>query len=120
MGFYSRYILPRLIDSLCSAKEATALRGLSVPSAVGTVLELGIGSGLNLPFYSGNVGRLFGIDPSTELLRLARPKAAHVPFPVEFFNQSADEVPLEDRSVDTVVSTWVMCSIPDLAKVLGE
>src|SRR5713101_2970591 len=120
MGFYSRFILPRLIDSLCNEKEATTLREMVIPSAMGTVLELGIGSGLNLPFYSCNVRRLYGVDPSAELLHLARPRATHVSFLVEFLNQSGDQVPLEDQSVDTVVSTWVMCSIPDLTKVLGE
>jgi len=120
MGFYSRYILPRLIDSLCNDKEATILREMVVPGAMGTVLELGMGSGLNLPFYSGNVRRLHGVDPSAELLNLARQRTAHIPFPVEFLNRSAEQVPLEAQSIDTVVSTWVMCSIPDLAKVLGE
>lgn len=98
----------------------TNIRALAIPNAAGAVLELGIGSGLNLPFYSGNVKCLYGVDPSPELLGRARTRAAQVAFPVVLLNQSAERVPLKDQSVDTVVSTWVMCSIPDLPRVLRE
>lgn len=120
MGLYSRYILPRLLDLGARAEEATRYRQMVIPRAKGSVLEVGIGSGLNLPFYSHDIERLYGIDPSPELLRMARPKVNQVPFPVEFFNQSAEQIPLEDQSVDTVVTTWVLCSIPDVTHALRE
>ena len=105
MGFYSKFILPRLIEGLGKGKEVTNIRALAIPNAAGAVLELGIGSGLNLPFYSDKVKCLYGVDPSPELLCKAWARAAQVAFPVEFFNQSAEQLPLEDQSVDTVVST---------------
>ncbi|MHB1426475.1 MAG: class I SAM-dependent methyltransferase [Gemmataceae bacterium] len=120
MGFYSKFILPRLIERFGKGKEVTSIRAMVIPNAAGAVLELGIGSGLNLPFYSGNVKCLYGVDPSPELLGRARTRAAQVAFPVVLLNQSAEQVPLEAQSVDTVVSTWVMCSIPDLPRVLRE
>lgn len=120
MGFYSRFILPRLIECSCKQAEVTRIRALAIPKAVGTVLEIGIGSGLNLPLYTGNVKRLYGVDTSLELLQRARTRATQAAFPVELLNQSAVQLPLEDDSMDTVVSTWVMCSIPDLPSTLRE
>jgi ubiquinone/menaquinone biosynthesis C-methylase UbiE len=120
MGLYARFILPRLIDLVMKNEEMTRLRSQVVPAARGNVLEVGIGSGLNLPFYTTAVTQLYGVDPSSELLKMARPKAAHVPFPVEFLNQSAERLPLADRQVDTVVVTWTLCSIPDACAALRE
>jgi ubiquinone/menaquinone biosynthesis C-methylase UbiE len=120
MGFYAKFILPQLIEKFGKGEEATRLRAMAIPSAMGEVLELGIGSGLNLPFYSSNVKCLYGVDPSPELLRRARTRAAQVALSVELLNQSAEQIPLKDQSMDTVVSTWVMCSIPDLPSVLRE
>jgi len=78
------------------------------------VLEIGIGSGLNLQFYSPEVRHLYGVDPSVELQRMAAERASAVPFEVTFFLQSAEEpLPLEDSSIDTVVVTWTLCSIPN-------
>jgi ubiquinone/menaquinone biosynthesis C-methylase UbiE len=100
--------------------EATRLRRAHVPAARGVVLEVGIGSGLNLRFYSKNVTRLYGVDPSAELLEMAAPKARETPFPVELFNQDARSLPLTSESVDTVVVTWSLCSIGDPAGALRE
>lgn len=120
MGFYDKWILPRLIDLSTRNKEATRYRAKIVPEARGTILEIGIGSGLNLPFYGASVEKLYGLDPSEELLRMARKKARNVSFPVEFLNQPGTEIPLDERSVDTVVITWTLCSISDPVKALKE
>ena len=101
-------------------EEITRLRGKVIPRASGVVLELGIGSGLNLPFYPTAVTKLYGVDPSAELLDMARRKTARLPFPVEFLNQEANPIPLADESVDTVVVTWSLCSIDDPKSALVE
>jgi ubiquinone/menaquinone biosynthesis C-methylase UbiE len=119
-NFYDHHVLPRLINFAMSREEATRLRRVHVPAARGVVLEVGIGSGLNLPFYSSAVTRLFGVDPSAELLKMASAKAAAAPFPVELFNRDANHLPLASQSVDTVVVTWALCSIADATEALRE
>jgi len=102
-------------------KDTTRLRAECVPQARGNVLEVGIGSGLNLPFYSSNVKRVYGVDPSLELQRMAKKRVSAVPFEVEFVRQSAEEpFPLGDSSIDTVVITWTLCSIPNPAPALQQ
>jgi len=114
MGVYAKYVLPRLIDLAMRNKETSRLRAESVPRAQGDVLEVGIGSGLNLPFYSSGVRRVYGVDPSTELQRMASKRASAVPFEVTFFRQPAeDPFPISDSTIDTVVMTWSLCSIPN-------
>jgi len=121
MSLYEKYVLPRLINLAMRNKDVTRLRAESVPQARGEVLEIGIGSGLNLPFYSSGVRRVYGVDPSLELQRMAATKTSAVPFDVEFFTQSAEErIPLPDSSIDTVVMTWSLCSIPNPAAALQQ
>ena len=121
MGFYAQYVLPRLIDLSMRNKDAARLRADWIPHARGEVLEIGIGSGLNLPFYSREVRRVYGVDPSVELQRMARKRVAAGRLPVEFLSQSAEEpLPLPDASVDTVVVTWTMCSIPNVEQALQQ
>jgi ubiquinone/menaquinone biosynthesis C-methylase UbiE len=120
MGLYSKYVLPRLIDAACRNKDVKELRKQMLPAAKGIVLEIGVGSALNLPYYSTNVTHLYGIDASPELLQMARRKTDGRPFPITLLNQSAKKVPLEDRSVDTVVMTWVLCSIAEELAALRE
>jgi ubiquinone/menaquinone biosynthesis C-methylase UbiE len=121
MGFYSRYILPRFIDLAMSNREVARLRANLVPQAYGDVLEIGIGSGLNLALYSSQVRRVYGVDPSLELQQLARKRAFSATAPVEFFLQSAEEaLPLADASIDTAVLTWTLCSIPNPVNALRE
>jgi ubiquinone/menaquinone biosynthesis C-methylase UbiE len=119
-NLYNRCVLPALINFAMTRGEATRLRAAYVPAASGAVLEIGIGSGLNLPFYAAAVTRLYGVDPSAELLAMAREKVATAPFPVELFNQDAGRIPLADASVDTVVVTWSLCSIADPVAALSE
>lgn len=120
MGLYSRLVLPRLIDLVMRNEEAARRRARIIPGAVGAVLEVGVGSGLNLPFYTKQVRQLCGIDPSAELLKMARARSLSAPFPVELVQRSAEELPFGDASVDTVVVTWTLCSIPDPARALRE
>jgi ubiquinone/menaquinone biosynthesis C-methylase UbiE len=119
-NFYDHHVLPRLINFAMTREEATHLRKVNVPAASGVVLEMGIGSGLNLPFYTSAVTRLYGVDPSAELLAIAKPKAAAAPFPVELLNRDASRLPLAADSVDTVVVTWSLCSIADAPEALRE
>lgn len=120
MNVYEKWILPRLTDLAMRNKEATRYRSQIVPQACGTVLEIGVGSGLNLPFYGATVSRLFALDPSEELLRMAKKKADAAPFPVEFLAHTGEEIPLGDSGFDTVVTTWTLCTIPDPIKALRE
>src|SRR5262250_1732429 len=107
MGLYAKYVLPRLIDLSMKNKEATRLRAEWIPHASGEVLEIGFGSGLNLPYYSSQVLRVYGVDPPAELQRIARGRVAAARFPVEFLSQSAEEpLPLPNGSIDTAVITW--------------
>jgi len=121
MGLYAKYLLPRIIDLAMRNKDAARLRADWVPHARGEVLEVGIGSGLNLPFYSSEVQRLYGVDPSAELQRMARTRTANGPMKVESLSQSVEEtLPLSDKSIDTVVITWTLCSISDPSRALQQ
>jgi ubiquinone/menaquinone biosynthesis C-methylase UbiE len=121
MGFYAKHILPRLIELAMKNKEMARLRAAWIPQARGDVLEVGIGSGLNLAFYSSEVSCIYGVDPSVELQRIARERAAAIPFHVEFLPQSAEtSLPLANGSIDTAVLTWTLCSIANPAKALHE
>lgn len=119
-GFYERRILPRLLDLAMRGKEATRFRARLVPQARGVTLEVGVGSGLNLPFYGERVERLLAVDPSEELLRMARKRARGAAIPVELMAHSGEALPLADASVDTVVITFALCTIPDPGKALRE
>lgn len=120
MSLYERCILPRVLDSVMRSKELTRYRAEFVPQAHGTVLEMGIGSGLNLPFYGPQVQRLYAIDPSESLLRMARKRALSMQFPVEFFLCAGEALPIDDHCVDTILSTFTLCTIADPLAALGE
>lgn len=120
MGFYQRHVLPRLIDVAMRQKPLGALRERLVGDARGRVLDIGIGSGLNIPLYPRNLEEVIGIDPSRELLERARKHVPWTHFPVRLQEGRAESLPLDDRSVDTVVLTWTLCSIGDPATALGE
>ncbi len=119
MGFYDKHVLPRFINCACGTKPIMKQREKVVPQAKGTVLEIGIGTGLNLPFYdTGKVERLIGLDPSEESWELAAQRAAHLNFDVEFIGLPGEEIPLHDASVDTVLVTYALCTIPDPVEAL--
>jgi ubiquinone/menaquinone biosynthesis C-methylase UbiE len=118
MGLYSRHMLPWLIDRAMRQKVLGPYRARVVGAAEGRVLEFGIGSGLNLPLYGAAVHTVIGVEPSSALLDRARRQAAQMP--VELIEGSAEALPLADMSVDTVVTTWTLCTIPDAARALAE
>lgn len=120
MNIYGKYLLPRLIDLAMRSKANAAERANVIPRATGVVLEIGIGSGLNLPFYGTTVERLYGVDPSLELWKLADRRLARTPFPVEFLRASAERIPMENMTIDTGVMTWTLCSIPNARQALRE
>jgi ubiquinone/menaquinone biosynthesis C-methylase UbiE len=120
MGFYQDKILPFVIHMAMRQRNLAAYRGRVVPAAEGRVLEIGIGSGLNLPFYSQKAEQVIGLDPSPKLLSMARQVARPTLGPVEFVEGSAEAIPLDNASVDTVVTTWTLCSIPDAPRSLLE
>jgi len=121
MGLYSKYILPRAIHFACSLKPAIMQRGKVVPLASGRVLEIGIGSGLNLPFYvPGKVECLWGLDPSRENWAVQEGKRTPVDFEVRFLEASAAAIPLADASADSILITYTMCSLPDVPQALEE
>jgi ubiquinone/menaquinone biosynthesis C-methylase UbiE len=120
MGVYTKYVLPRIIDMAMKNKDAAKVRAALIPRARGEVLEIGIGSGLNLPFYSTEVRHILGVDPSRELQKMASKRVAG-PIKVDFIAQSAEEpLPLAEASVDTVVMAWTLCSIPNAARALEQ
>lgn len=118
MGFYHDRVLPLLIHLAMRQDRLAAYRRRVVPAAEGRVLEVGVGSGLNLPFYGGGVARVIGLDPSARLLGWARESGAAPP--VDLVEGSAERIPLATGSVDTIVTTWTLCSIPDARAALGE
>lgn len=120
MRLYDRYVLPRLINLAMQNKAARLERARFLPLASGKVLEVGIGSGLNIPFYPSTILELCGVDPAPELLRMARRRATRAPFPVELVELSAEKLPTGDETYDTVVTTWTLCSIPDPETALRE
>ena len=121
MGLYSKYILPKVVHLACSTKPNMRQREKVVPLAKGRVLEIGIGSGLNLPYYDvSKVTKLWALDPSPEITKLAERAARSVHFDVEFIDLPGEEIPLENNSVDTVLITYTLCTIPDTQPALRE
>ena len=119
MGFYSEVMLPRLCDFAMRNKRLMPYRERVISAAEGRVIEIGVGSGLNLPFYRLPVKEILALEPAPKLVAMAR-RAPHPGIPVSFIEASAEAIPLDDHSVDTVVTTWTMCSIPQAATALGE
>ena len=118
---YGRYLLPRLTHVAMRAPLLHGFRRRAASRARGVVLELGFGSGLNLPHYDpAGVQRLIALEPDPGLLRIARPRIAAAPFPVQVLLAGAEAIPLPDDSVDTVLCTWTLCSIPRIAQALAE
>lgn len=120
MSIYARYVLPRLTDLVMRNKAATAERAKLMPFASGVVLEIGIGSALNLPFYGPEVEKVYGVDPSRALWSIGRRRVAAAPFPVEFLPCSAEHISLGAAVADSAVSTWTLCTIPNPATALEE
>jgi ubiquinone/menaquinone biosynthesis C-methylase UbiE len=120
MSFYENRILPHLINVAMNTKALREERRLCLEGVTGGVLEIGFGTGLNLPHYPRSVTKLVGVDPSAVSARLARKRIAASPFPVEVVGLSAEKIPVADASFDSVVSTFTMCTVPDVAGALLE
>jgi SAM-dependent methyltransferase len=120
MGFYDRYIVPPLISMACGAKPIRKQREKIVPLAEGVVLELGFGSGLNLAHYDrSKVTKLFALEPAPGMLARARKTAAHTDLPLEILAETAETLSLPAASVDTVLVTYSLCTIPDALAALA-
>lgn len=121
MGLYDRHVLPYLIDFACGMGAVMKARSQIVPLAQGRVLEIGIGSGLNLSFYDPQrVVVVVGVDPSADMQRLARERAAHCQVPVEMIALELGQIQAEDASFDDIVCTFTLCTIPDALAALKE
>ena len=120
MRFYDRHILPRLTHLAMRQKLLLPYRRRAVASARGRVLEIGIGSGLNLPHYPDAVAQVTAIDPSAELLHIAAGASRSGGPETEFIKGAAEELPLEDASVDCAVATWTLCSVSNPRQALAE
>ncbi|HYE86956.1 MAG TPA: class I SAM-dependent methyltransferase [Vicinamibacterales bacterium] len=119
MSFYQQRILPHLIQMAMTQEHFEPYRRRAAGAARGRILEIGVGSGLNLPLY-GAGARVVGVDPSATLLSMARSANADRSQSVELIEGSAESLPLPDHEFDTVVTTWTMCSIPNLPQALAE
>ncbi len=120
MGFYERQVLPRLVDVALGSRAIGKLRQRAIAGLTGTVLELGFGSGTNMPFYPPSVQRVYAVDPALVARKLAAKRLAASPISVEFVGIDGAAVALDDASVDAAVSTWTLCTIPDVDQALRE
>jgi ubiquinone/menaquinone biosynthesis C-methylase UbiE len=120
MSFYGERLLPHVINLSMRNRELQPYRERVIAQARGRVLEIGIGSGLNLPIYGAQVEEIVGVEPSLRLIRMAQRLADHASAPVALLAGSAESLPVDTASVDTVVTTWTLCSIPNAIDGLTE
>lgn len=119
MGFYSDHIEPALVSFACSMPAISRERAQIVPEAEGVVLEVGFGSGHNAAFYDrGRITHLFALEPSAAMRHKAHRRIGALPFPVDWLDLKAEEIPLDQASVDTVLVTYTLCTIPDVESAL--
>lgn len=120
MGLYSDHVEPALVSLACSMPAIARERAMIVPEATGVVLEIGFGSGHNAAFYDrGRIDRMIALEPSAAMRRKAARRVADLPFPLEWLDLKAEEIPLDARSVDTVLVTYALCTIPDAPRALA-
>ena len=118
---YENYVLPKMLDCCCSTKPISYQRKKIVPEASGTVLEIGIGSGLNIPYYQkSRVNKVIGLDPSEQLCKMAKKTAYDNNFSIDFLVNGAEEIELPSNSIDTILLTYTLCSIPEPYIALKE
>ena len=121
MGFYNKYILPKIINAGCGTKPIRKQREKVLPLCKGIVLEIGCGSGLNFSFYEeNNIDKLYALEPDKEMLCQAESVVKEVNFPITFLETGAEKIPLEDDSIDTALLTYTLCTIPDPLAALLE
>jgi ubiquinone/menaquinone biosynthesis C-methylase UbiE len=120
MGFYQDRIVPHLVNLAMRNRHLLPYRDRVISAAEGRILEIGIGSGLNLPFYGPRAREILGLEPAPRLLAMAERAAGRTSLPVELIEGSAESIPFEDHSMDTVVTTWTLCTVPAAGQALGE
>ena len=120
MSFYADQILPRVFDFVMGFKAIGEERQKGLAEVTGSVLEIGFGSGHNLPYYPRRVEKLIAIDPSVVSAKLARKRIERVSFPVEYLALKGEEIPAASGSFDSVVSTFTLCTIPDVGAALRQ
>lgn len=121
MSFYENHCLPHIINFVCGLKVIQKQREKVIPLAQGRVLEIGMGSGLNIPFYNTeNIEFVWGLEPSEGMRKKAQRNLKQAPFEVRWLDLPSEEIPLDDNSVDTVVLTYTLCTIPDWQKALQQ
>jgi SAM-dependent methyltransferase len=120
MGIYSRYVLPRLLAVAMRNQTLVPYRQRAAGMATGRVLEIGIGSALNLPFYGSGVREVIGLDPSPTLIAMAVQQQSGLSFHFDVAAGSGEQLPMADNDFDTVLTTWCLCSVADPARVLRE
>lgn len=120
MGFYENQVVPRFTDLVMSRRELTPIRARVAASLDGDVLEVGFGSGLNVPHYPPAVSRVRAVDPATIGRKLASKRVASSNVPVEYSDLDGQTLSLESASIDHVLTTWTLCSIPDVDRALSE
>lgn len=120
MGWYGEHIFPHLMEWVMGGEEFQKQRSLVLARVNGTVLEIGFGTGLNLPHYPAALSSLHAIDPAHMLPRKIAERSAAIPFPLQIQRTSAETLPYNARSFNFVVSTWTLCTIPDPVKALLE
>ncbi len=121
MSLYDKYVLPKFLNCACGSNPVSRQRQKVVPLVEGKVLEVGVGTGLNLPFYDkSKIDELWGLDPSEELSAMARKVADRENIVVNFISSGAEEIPLPDSYFDSVLITYTMCTIPEVARANKE
>ena len=118
--FYQQHVFPHVLDRVMQIDSLSQARQQLLTPIVGHVVEIGFGTGLNVPYYGAGVLSLTTVDPNEGVSRLAEPRMDQAEFPIVQKLLSAERLPFEDHSVDAVVSTWTLCSIPDVAQALQE
>tara|TARA_B100000900_G_scaffold260567_1_gene222091 strand:+ start:877 stop:1503 length:627 start_codon:yes stop_codon:yes gene_type:complete len=118
---YENYVLPKMLDCCCSTKPISYQRKKIVPEASGTILEIGIGSGLNIPYYKkSKINKVIGLEPSEQLCKMAKKTADDNNFSIDFLVNGAEEIELPSNSIDTILLTYTLCSIPEPYIALKE
>ena len=120
MGLYSDQILPRVMNTMCGAKSSDPLRERTCAQLSGRVIEIGFGSGLNVPHYPGAVEHVDAVEPSDVAWQLAARRLTGTTTPVQRSGRDAQQLPYADHAFDSAVSTWTMCTIPDIERALAE
>jgi SAM-dependent methyltransferase len=120
VGLYENQILPRCINMVMGGAELGRLRNRVTSGLAGDVLEIGFGSGRNVPYYPAGLTHVWAVDPATAGRKLAAKRVAASPVPIEYIGLDAQTLPLPDGSIDHVLSTWTLCTIPDVSAALAE